>query len=93
MSSHNAGEGCPLHRLAAARIGQVALCRECAALHLSVQCLTLRMDPAAFMELVDLMVQARNRLLQASGASAPEAEADAEVASTAAAAAVPGALH
>jgi len=82
---HSAGDGCPLHRLAAARIGQVALCRECAALHLSVQCLTLRMDPAAFMELVDLMVQARNRLLEASGAAVPDADAEPD--------AVQGALH
>jgi len=85
MSSHGAGDGCPLHRLATGRIGQVALCRECAALHLSVQCLTLRMDPAAFMELVDLLVQARSRLLAASGAAAPDADAETE--------AVQGALH
>lgn len=85
MSSPHAGAGCPLHRLAAARIGNVALCRECAALHLSVQCLTLRMDPAAFMELVDLLVQARNRLLQASCAPAADADPDAEAAQ--------GALH
>jgi len=85
--SHGAGDGCPLHRLAAARIGQVALCRECAALHLSVQCLTLRMDPAAFLELVDLLVQARARLVAHGAAAEAPAEADADAGAT------QGALH
>lgn len=85
MSAQHAPDGCRLHRLAANRLGQVALCPECAALHLSVQCLTLRMDPAAFMQLVEMMVQARQRLIEAGGALASEAAAESDV--------LQGALH
>lgn len=87
MSAHGSNQGCPLHRLASGRIGQVALCPDCAAVHLSVQCLTLRMDPAAFMELVELMVQARARLLAAESGTACDADEAPNAAES------PGALH
>jgi hypothetical protein len=42
-------------------IGQVALCG-CGHLHLNLQYLTLRFEPAAFRELAVLLVQAQRRL-------------------------------
>lgn len=63
---------CPLLRVADSGLGNVAFCQDCGAVHLTVQCLTVRLDPRAFLELVGMVHQARGRLCQIAHASGGE---------------------
>jgi len=76
MKPHPTDAPCPLLRVADSGLGNVAFCQDCGAVHLTVQCLTVRLDPRAFMELVGMVHQARGRLCQIAHAAGSEKTRD-----------------
>ena len=56
--------GCTLVNVAESALGCVAICRACGSVHLSIQHTTIRLDPAAFLELARLATVARSALLR-----------------------------
>lgn len=43
-------------------VGQVSLCPECEVVHLSLDCLSVRLEMAVFMAFADLLSQAKKRV-------------------------------
>lgn len=76
MKPHATDAPCPLLKVATSSLGNVAFCKDCGAVHLTVQCLTVRLDPRAFMELVGMVQQARHGLCQIAHAADREAGAE-----------------
>lgn len=58
----NGHGGCPSRWIARGPVGGVATCGCCGNVHLSLEYLTLRLEPAAFRELVAMLALARARM-------------------------------
>lgn len=70
MTDSDSPDACVAHPIARSGIGTVAACRGCGNVQLSLEYLTLRFQPAAFRELVGLLVLAQSRLDRTAAAHA-----------------------
>lgn len=48
--------------LARSPVGQVSICLDCEVVHLSLDCLSVRLEMAVFLAFADMLLQAKNRL-------------------------------
>lgn len=48
--------------LARSPVGHVSVCPDCGVVHLSLDCLSVRLEKTAFMALTDMLLQAQKRL-------------------------------
>lgn len=58
----NGHDGCPTHWIARSAVGGVATCPSCGNVHLTLEYLTLRLEPTAFRELVGMLLFAQTRM-------------------------------
>ena len=72
--SHTPGP-CSQAVLARSPLGQVAVCPDCGVVHLSLQCLSIRLEPGAFEALALMVAQAQQRLGPAAAPAQPTREA------------------
>lgn len=49
--------------LARSQVGQVSICPDCGVVHVSLQAISVRLTPSAFLELSDMVSHAQKRLL------------------------------
>jgi hypothetical protein len=62
MNDSDAQGACPAQVIARSALGAVAVCPGCGNVQLTLEYLTLRLQPAAFRELVDMLVFAQRRI-------------------------------
>lgn len=60
--NENGHDGCSTHWIARSAVGGVATCPCCGNVHLTLEYLTLRLEPNAYRELVGMLVFAQTRM-------------------------------
>jgi hypothetical protein len=72
----DAAAGCAVHSIARSAVGDVAVCEGCGQVHLTLEYLTLRLEPPAFLDLAGMLAHAASALRPArSGEPAAPASA------------------